>query len=80
MQGELKALIQGIIFADPQASLKKCTREVNSKFKELGRQQPTAADVKAMWVKLGLDKQDDDAVLQRFYTIGVNPDSKSSAG
>ena len=76
---DLTALIKGIVFADPLSTLKKATREAVSKFKALGRNPPSAAAVKTVWLKLGLDKQDDDALIHKFWTIGVNPDAKSVA-
>ena len=76
-QDELKALIQGITFADASCSLKRCTLEINSKYKELNRPAPAASAVKSVWEKLGMNKPSDSASTHKFYTIGVNPDVKS---
>ncbi len=78
-QDELKALIQGITFADSASSLKKCLLEINAKYKELNRPAPSASAVKAVWEKMRMNELSDTNATNKFYTIGVNPEVRSTA-
>lgn len=66
-ESELCALVRAILFANPQWGLKKVTKEVASKMRDLGRPPVQPSEVKDAWKTLGLDNEEE---VIKFWTVG----------